>query len=106
MRLLIAGLAGAALMAAGNAAALSLLGPKGEFSTMIYDLTWKPKCYAPTAPYRGDKYAMDAYHADVSRWVDCVDDQAKNDAEYAVERVAEGRRKAVEDMKRKVERGY
>lgn len=67
-------------------------GPKGEFTTFLSDLKYKPgrACYRPLRPYSGDKYETEQYFRDAQRYMDCTKADATSDMDYAAEVVADG----------------
>ncbi|WP_421935545.1 hypothetical protein [Phenylobacterium sp.] len=89
---------GLALAVSATAALASSFSAEGDFSTFGSSLDWEPNCNKPTRPYGRDQYAVDRYFDEAKRYVACVNDQAKEDAEYAVAQIREGRDDAIEEM--------
>lgn len=98
--------AGALVVGTGHAA--PLLGPKGKFSTFLYDLKYDPSrsCYKPSRPFGNDKYAWDRYQADARQYLQCIKDAATKDMDYASEVIAEGYETAVRDFLDEIDQGY
>lgn len=92
----------------GTSSAAPLFGPKGAFSTFLYDLKYDPSrgCSKPYKPYGSDRYAWDTYRQEGGRYVECMKAAATSDMDYASEIVADGYKKAVDDFISEVKRGY
>jgi hypothetical protein len=92
---------------ASNAAASSLLGPKGQFSALL-GLEWSPgyACSKPRKPYSEDRYAWNSYRQDSLRYLSCIKEAADNDARYAVEKVSDGYNDAAQDFLNEVKSRY
>lgn len=105
MRILV-GLAAASLVLGGSLAVAGPFGPEGEFNAFLGSLEWKPKCRKPMRPFGNSKYEWEAYKLDVDSFIRCTNKQAQEDAEYAIEQIKEGRDKALDELRREIERGF
>lgn len=81
-----------------GAAIASTFSAEGDFSAFGSSLEWEPDCYKPTRPYSRDEYSVGRYFDQAKEYVSCVNDQAEEDAEYAVAKIREGRDDAIEEM--------
>ncbi|MBB5685642.1 hypothetical protein [Sphingobium boeckii] len=91
-----------------GAAASSIFGAKGEFSTFLSRLEYDPSsaCSKPSKPYSSDQYAFDSYKRGISTYVSCLEDAANSDIRYATEVVKEGYDEAMEELTSEIKRGY
>jgi hypothetical protein len=85
-----------------------MFGPKGAFSTFLYDLKYDPSrsCYKPSKPFGNDSYAWDRYRTDAEEYLQCIKDAASSDMDYASEVIADGYKKAVSDFLDEIKRRY
>lgn len=81
---------------------------QGSFSTMFSTLKYDPTtaCSKPYRPYSKDEYARERYMSDAKRYVQCLEDAANNDAEYAQKVVSQGYKTATDDFIRDLRSGY
>lgn len=92
------------LLWTGVAFAQSFSRPLGSFSTSFDELAWEPDCVAPVKPLRRNQAGVDAYNDQVRQWVQCVNDQASSDADYAAARISAGREEALRKMLEEIRR--
>lgn len=92
----------------GSAHATSFMRARGSFSTYLYELKYDPSrpCMKPYRPYNMDDWARQQYLRDGKAYLDCMQDTANADAEYAQKVVQDGYRAAADEFLEEVRRGY
>jgi hypothetical protein len=69
---------------------------EGNFSALFGSLEWEPDCETWWPSYYARQDA-DALRRAVNSWTDCVERQARNDAQVAVRAIQNGREQAVQE---------
>ena len=96
-------------VATGAMGAGYVSGPEGEFKTsygrkLEYDPS--PACFKPMKPYSNDKYAMDLYVSSAKNYINCLQNAANQDVEYAQKIIMAGYEEAAQDYINEIRRGY
>lgn len=84
--------------------AAPLMGPKGQFSTVLFNLEYDPSkaCRKPYSPFSNDRYAWDMYRDEARRYIDCMKSAASSDMEYAAAVIAEGYKEKVDEFAQEI----